>query len=235
MKYFYFFLILYSNTLLFSMSDQEKELLARYSVPVDIQRVLDKHPDDVVKCFKGPQKFGWLPGYYVKKDFSRLKGAEILRECIAEKNCNLFDVTEKFGYQEPRSGKLYVISKEVIEDKEKWPYSAQHIKQAAIIRRDTNFHDFNCIEGANLKRRNGKLVFVDTQLEAFVHDCTFELAMRPLYDHKLSHEAKKQLDKEISYENNKNKAPGYMYPLAVAGLGYLWYSMSNAISINSQK
>ncbi len=196
MNYFFLIFLLFS-TQLFSMSDQEKKLLVRYPVPEQLHNILNNHRDDIVQSAVFPRKFDWFPGFYVKTDIDRVEGTRILRNCIVKNNCNLFDVTEKYAYQGKNC--LYTISKEVEQDKEIWPYSAEHIKQASLIARKTRFLDFHDRDNANLIRSKKKLIFVDTQITGFDFDKSIPLsqALSVLYKHTLSEEAKKQLDKEI--------------------------------------
>lgn len=147
--------------------------LTKHAPPPEICESIEKNKKEIILFEKEDEvnkekktktkKLEGIPGFYVKKDVSRIFNALRLKKLINNAGLVLVDVAQKYVY--PVDGILYVFAEEIKESSQTSLYTINEIKALSIIARESGFGDFG---ERNIKRDiNKKLIFIDTENLSF--------------------------------------------------------------------
>ena len=165
------------------LSPQDEAFIEKYDAPQRIYDALDQYTDtfhvvikeceEMVECrlVEGRKRYlVWefenLPGYLVKYGLSRIRGREIIKQCIEEHNLTCLTVPQKYIYhiqgkgQELTKSNYFVIVENMYAREPKM-FSFEEVQQICILLRETGFLDF--VTQNVLRLDNNQIAFIDTE------------------------------------------------------------------------
>jgi hypothetical protein len=148
-----------------------------------INQLLDQHADEIIHKMPysgGVMEFSWLPGYLIKKENSRIKGAQAFSDCIQKYGLQYVTVSEKWSHEislnvkHKRSVKKIELNLAVVKKSEgdhKGTLNLAQARDLCCILRNTK-----CFSGYyyDAHRNNllydtvGRVVLVDTEKRSFL-------------------------------------------------------------------
>lgn len=141
---------------------------------IRVTKLLNDHADEVKHVFRS-KEFSWLPGYYIKTDKTRIKGAQALNNCIKKFGLKFVVVPEKWVYKIPKPEYLgnqhLVIAKKLTETSGPKEMSLEQAKEVFCLLRNAQYEGLyyadTDIENL-LFCADGRIGFIDTETRGFL-------------------------------------------------------------------
>ena len=147
-----------------------------------LQGMVKKHPCYSCSILKPVARYDWLPGYIIKSNCLRLRGADILKSCIEEHGLHLLSVpshalvTCKAKVPEPTSEDLWwnvwlpasMCVAEYIEGDHEGKMTLEQTRQMVVLLTEA---EKTFVEGHKtnfVHTSDGKLSIIDTEMRGFL-------------------------------------------------------------------
>ncbi len=167
------------------LSLEDEAFIRKYSVPPSIGAILDGHVleytpkyyiwyQNVVGGHVHDEHLVWsfdeLPGYLLKYPLSRIRGLEIMQECIEKHHLDRLVVPKKYiyhvrGAKRELTDENYFVLAEKLEGKQPFQFDDEEVRQICILLRETGYRDF--LAQNVLRLTNNKIAFIDTEISDF--------------------------------------------------------------------